>query len=123
MFFDQELSRTMLYPKDYDEHDELLLACIRDGTTAQASSTLGLDELGRYIGEELDDEPKVTILQNGLETQNLIMGEDILRGILLKVITHMEYTYLIKNGHISRKCFFKISIYYKFICLLMLCEL
>ena len=43
----QELAKTLIRPKNYDEYDELLLACIRDGTNAQVSSTLSMDELGR----------------------------------------------------------------------------
>ena len=43
----------MLDPQNRDEYDEMMLACIRDGTTAQASSTLSVEERGRYICEEL----------------------------------------------------------------------
>ena len=39
----------MLAPKNQDEYDEYLLACIRDGTTAQAASTMSLEERGTYI--------------------------------------------------------------------------
>ena len=48
--------KTMLDPKNQDEYDEYSLACIRDGTTAQAASTMSLKERGRYICEELDNE-------------------------------------------------------------------
>ena len=46
----------MLEPQNRDEYDEMMLACIRDGTTAQASSTLSVEERGRYICEELHNE-------------------------------------------------------------------
>lgn len=41
--------KTMLAPKNQDEYDEYSLACIRDGTTAQAASTMSLKERGTYV--------------------------------------------------------------------------
>ena len=39
----------MLAPQNWDEYNEYALACIRDGTTAQAAPTMSLEERGRYV--------------------------------------------------------------------------
>ena len=39
----------MLDPINQEEYDELLLASLRDGTTAQAASTISLEERGIQI--------------------------------------------------------------------------